>query len=55
MCYNYKKLGHYIADSIKPLREELKKYKKKDYSKEDNRNYKKYQKKDKCLVVEGSL
>lgn len=54
LCYNCKKHGHYITDCNKPLREELIKDKNKKYAKKDKKTYKKFQKKDKGLVAEGS-
>lgn len=53
LCYNYKKSGHYITDCTKPLRDKLKKDKKKDYPKKDKKSFKKYHNKNKGQVVEG--
>lgn len=54
LCYNCKKPDHYIVECDKPLREELRIDKKKEYAKKDKKAYKKFQKKDNGLVAEGS-
>lgn len=54
LCYSSKKSGYYIIDCNKPLKEEIKKDKKNEFSKKDQKAYKKYHKKYKGLVADGS-
>lgn len=46
LCYNRKKLGRYIADRAKPLKEELKNDKK-EYPKKEWKNCRRFNKEDK--------